>query len=195
MLAHQHGFISNIEADHSERPAGLKNNLRGLGIVVNVGFGGSVYVSSADGAAHEDDFFDQWNDGGVFLNGQCDVGERADGQESDLMRGGVNHFYDQVGAPAGVGFAFAGRKLNVGQAVFTVPELGGDELLKEGVLRASGDQHVATVGKRDHAKRVFQTLRSGDVAGNYGEGKNVQFRGIEGQHDCQGVVGTGGSVH
>ena len=40
-------FVADIEADHGEGPSGLKNNLRGFGIVIDVGFGGGVHIAAA----------------------------------------------------------------------------------------------------------------------------------------------------
>ena len=39
-------FVADIEADHGQRPASLKNNLRGFRVVEDVGFGGGVDVAA-----------------------------------------------------------------------------------------------------------------------------------------------------
>ncbi len=63
-----------------------KDDLRGFGIVVDVGFGGSVDVAAGDRAAHEDDFLHERNDGWIFFDRERNVGERADGHERDFVR-------------------------------------------------------------------------------------------------------------
>ena len=52
----------------------LEDDLRCLGIVINVGFSRRIYVSAADRASHQDDFFDKRHDGRIFLHGQCHIG-------------------------------------------------------------------------------------------------------------------------
>src|SRR6266850_96565 len=75
MLAAKERLVSNVETDHGQRPARLKNNLGGFGVVVDIRFGRGVDVTALDGAAHEDDFLDERDDGGIFLNRERDVGE------------------------------------------------------------------------------------------------------------------------
>src|SRR5882672_11223549 len=88
---------------------------------------------------------------------------------------GTDEFDDQVGAEARVHFALAGRQLDVGEAVFPVPELGGDKFLEERMLCAGSDGNVATIGERNHAEGVFQALLGGGVAGDDGDGADVQL--------------------
>jgi len=109
------------------------------------------------------------------LDGEGDVGERTDGNESDFMRRGVHQFDDEVGAPAGVDFAFAGREVDIGEAVPAVPELGGDQLLKERMLSAGGDGDVTAIGQGDHAQGVIETLLGSDVSGDDGDRADVEF--------------------
>ena len=174
-----------------KRPARLENDLGGFGIVVDVGFGRGVDVAAGDRASHEDDFFDQGNDGGIFENGQRDVGQRPDRNQRDLMRRGVHHLDDEVRPEARIHFAFAGRQFDVGQTILAVPELGRDELLKERMLRPGGDRNVAAVGERNHPQRILQALTGGHVSGDHGDGAHIQFGRIQRQHQGQGVVGTG----
>ena len=56
-----------------------------------------------------------------------------------------------------------------------MPELGGNEFLKERMLRATGDRNVAAIGKRNHAQSVLEALFGGDVAGNDGNGADIQL--------------------
>jgi hypothetical protein len=191
VLAGEKRFVANVEADHGERPAGLEDDLRGFGIVVDIGFGGRVHVAALEGAAHENDFLDERNDGWIFLEGERDIGERADGNERDFMRHSVDQLDDEVGPVTRVDFAFAGGKLDIGEAIFAMPEFSGDELLKKRLLGASGDGNVATIGERNHTKRVLKALFGGDIAGNYGNGANIELGRIEREHESHGIIGAG----
>src|SRR5882724_4880590 len=194
MLAAEEGLVTDVETDHGEWPAGLKDDLGGLGIVIDVCFGCSVDVSAFDGPAHENDFLDERYDGGIFLYCERDIGEWADGDERDFVRGAADELDDQIGAEARVHLALAGRQLDIGEAVFPVPELGGDELLEERMLCAGSYGDFAAIGERNHAEGVFQTLLGGGVAGNDGDGADVQLRRMERQHEGHGVIAAGVGV-
>jgi len=71
-----------------------------------------------------------------------------------------------------------------------VPELGGDQLLKERMLSAGGDGDVTAIGQGDHAQGVIETLLGSDVSGDDGDRADVEFGGIEGEHDGHGIVGA-----
>ncbi len=88
----------------------------------------------------------------------------------------MHHLDNQIGAEAGVYFAFAGRQFDIGETVFTVPELSGDQFLKKRVLRSGCYRDVAAIGQGDHAQRIFQPLLRADVAGHDGNGADVEFR-------------------
>src|ERR1700676_1373050 len=79
MFACEERLVADVEADHGQRPAGLKHDLRGFWIIIDVGFRGGVYVAAFDRATHQDDLFDQRHDRRIFLDGERDIGERADG--------------------------------------------------------------------------------------------------------------------
>ena len=95
------------------------------------------------------------------------------------------------GPKRGSAVHFEGGVGNVGEAVRAVPELGGDELLKERMLRATGDGNVASIGERDERERVLQALRCGHVAGNHGQRSNVELGRIQREEDGNRVVGAG----
>lgn len=124
------------------------------------------------------------------MDGQGDVGERTEGNKSDFMRRGVHQFDDKVGAPAGVDFAFAGREVDIGEAVPAMPELGGDQLLKEGMLCAGGDGDVTAIGQGNQTQGVIETLCASDVSRDDGDRADVELGGIEGKHDGHGIVGA-----
>ena len=132
---------------------------------------------------------------GSFSKRQSDIRERSDGDQRDFVRIGMNHFNDQVGGPARIEFAFAGREIDIAQAVFAVPELRGDQLLEKRMLRSGGDGNVATIRERDELHGVFETLRGSDVSGDDGEGADVEFRGVQREHDGHGVVGAGVGIN
>ena len=191
VLFREQRLVAYIETYHGERPSGLEDDLRGFGVVGDVGFGGGVDIAAGDRASHDDDFLHERNDGGIFADGERDVSERANRHERDFMRRGVNHFDDEVGGEPRVGLALARGEFDVGKAVLAVPELGGDELLRERMLGAVGDGNIAAVGERDHAESILETLRLDYVSGHDGERTDVEFGRVEREHDGHGVVGAG----
>src|SRR2546422_6862173 len=126
-------------------PACLKDDLRSLGIIVNVSFRGCVHVAAGNRASHEYDFLHQRNNGGILEHGERDVCQRAYRNQSDLMRQPVHHLDDEIRSKPGVNFALARRKLNVGKTVFAVPELRRNQLLKERMLGAGSNRDIAAI--------------------------------------------------
>ncbi len=63
------------------------------------------------------------------------------------MRRGMHHLNDEVGPEVRIHFTFAGRQFDIRQTILAVPELGGDEFLKERMLRSRRDWNVAPVGQ------------------------------------------------
>ena len=103
----------------------------------------------------------------------------------------MDHLNDQVGAETRIGFTFGGREVDVGEAVGAMPELGGDEFLKQRVLRAAGDGDIAAIGERSQLERILQTLFGFHVTGDDGKGAYVKFGRSEREHDGDGVIGAG----
>src|SRR5271154_2301346 len=48
ILPGEEGFVADLEAHHGQRPAGLKDNLRGFGVAIDVGFRGRVHIATRD---------------------------------------------------------------------------------------------------------------------------------------------------
>ena len=71
-----------------------------------------------------------------------------------------------------------------------MPELGGDQLLKQRVLGAAGDENVTAIGERDELQGVFQALLRGHVAGDDGESAHIQLRRIQREKNGERVVGS-----
>ena len=187
-------LVADFEADHGHRPACLEDDLRRFGIVIDVGFGGGVDVAAGDRAAHEDDFLHERNDGRILFDRERDIGERADGYQRDFVRRGVHQLDDEIGTEAGVDLALAGRQFDVGQAVLAVPELGGDQLLKERMLCSGGDGDIAAVRERDHAQGIFEAHFRGDVAGHDRDGADVEFGRIRAPASGPSASSEPGSV-
>src|SRR6184192_3977796 len=108
LLWAEKSFVADVESDHGHGPAGLEDDLGGFGVVVDIGFSGGVHVAPGDRTTHEDDFLYQRNDRRIFFDGQRNIGERADGDESDFVRRDVDQLNDEVGAEARIDFALAG---------------------------------------------------------------------------------------
>ena len=107
------------------------------------------------------------------------------------MRILVNHFNNEVGTEAGVGFAFRGRQLNICQPILAVPELSRDQLLIQRMLCPSRHQNVAASGQGDDLQSIFQTLRRGHIARHHGERLNFELRGIQCKQDRHRIIGSG----
>jgi hypothetical protein len=106
----------------------------------------------------------------------------------------VHYLNDEIGCKTRVYLAIAGWQVDIGQTVLAVPELGGNELLKERVLSSGGDRYVAAVGEGDEAQGVVETLSCGDISGNYGDAADIELGRVEGEHESHGVVGAGVGV-
>src|SRR5207302_11370754 len=104
---------------------------------------------------------------------------------------GVYHLDDEIRSKMPVDFALAGRKLNIGQAVFAVPEFRRSQFLKEGMLRACGNWYIATICQRDHAQGVLQPLSGSHVARYDGDCTHVQLWRLERERQSYGVIGAG----
>lgn len=98
---------------------------------------------------------------------------------------------DEIGAKARINFALAGRQLDICKTVLAVPELGGDQLLKERVLGSGSDRNVAAVGEREHAEGVVQALGRDDVSGDHGNGADVELGRVKREHEGQRIIGAG----
>ena len=107
------------------------------------------------------------------------------------MRRGVHHLDDEVRPEVRIHFALAGRQLDIRQPILAMPELGGDEFLKERMLRSGRDGNVAAVSQRNHPQCVLQSLAGSYVSRDDGDGANVQFRRIQRQHQGQRIVSSG----
>ena len=189
LAGHERAF-ADVGAKHGDGPSGIEDNLGGFGIVVDVGFGRAVDVAAGDGPSHNDDVFHQRHHGRIFGNSEGDVGERADWDQRDLMRIFMHEFDDEIGAETGVGFAFGRGQFDVGQTILPVPHFGGDQLLRQRMLRTPGDPNVTAAGQGNELKSVLQSLPGDDVAGNHRQGLDFEFGRIQRQQDCHGIVGA-----
>src|SRR5258708_34776578 len=77
-------FGGYVQAHHCEWTAGIEDDARGFGIYVEIEFGGGSDVAAAEGAAHDDDGFDERGDGRIGFENRGDVGERADGDDGNF---------------------------------------------------------------------------------------------------------------
>jgi len=77
-------FVGYVQANHGERNARIEDDARGFGIHVEIEFGGGSDVAAAEGAAHDDDGFDERGDGRIGFEDRGDVGERADGDDGNF---------------------------------------------------------------------------------------------------------------
>jgi hypothetical protein len=94
----------------------------------------------------------------------------------------VHQLDDQVGPEARIRVAPRGQ-FDISQAVFSVPELGGDELLRQRVLRSARHRNIAAVGQRRQLERVFEAHLRGHVSRHHRNRLYLHFRRVERQQD------------
>ena len=181
-------FVANLESHHRQRPSCLKDDLCGFRIVIDVGFSGGIHVAPADGAAHQNDFLHQRDDGRIFLDGEGDVRERPYRHERNFMRRFVHKLNDQIGTKTRVHLALAGRQFDIRQSILAMPELGGDQLLKQRMPRSSRHWNIAPLRQRDHPQRVLEPHVGGHVSRDHGDRAHVEFSRVQREHERQRVV-------
>ena len=151
-------------------PLGVGRGWRGGGRV-----GEGRAVAAADGAAHEDDLLEEFEGGGVAIDGGLDGGERAEGDEGDLVWmgfDGVEQEGDAVGTDAGSGETLGEGALGEGA--------GG------GGGRAGGDGDGGVAGVGEQAGE--QAGAEGGVAEGGGDAEEVELGGLQEECDGEGVV-------
>ncbi len=81
------GCLGDVEAAHHDRAVGAENQVGRLRVVEHVGLGCRRRVAGHEGvAAHQNDAREMAGKIGAQEQGEGDVGEGADGYESDLTR-------------------------------------------------------------------------------------------------------------
>jgi hypothetical protein len=137
---------------------------------------------SFERAAHQDDAVDSIFDAGFEAQGEGYVRERADGDERDLFFRRQQGFDDEVdGAAAGVG----GRLF----AILYGFELAGfleDGGVEEGFADARQQRDVLTVVEAEFFPGELRAI--GDVAEDGGDSADIEFGGLQGQGEGNGVV-------
>ncbi len=79
----------------------------------------------------------------------------------------MHHLDDEIGAEARIRLAFRRRQLHSGEAVLAVPELRGDQLLVERVLRPRRNRDIAASRQGHDLERVLQALCRLHIAGHH----------------------------
>ena len=180
------GEAGGVEGVEGEGDAGGEELLGAGDAVADVplgvwrrGWGGGVgegwAVAAVDGAAHEDDLFEEAEGGGVAVDGGLDGGEGAEGDEGDLVgvgADGVEQEGDAVGVDGGGGDALGEGALGEG---------GG-----RGGGGAGGDEDVAVAGIGEEAGK--EAGAEGGVAEGGGDAEEVELGGLEEEGDGEGVV-------
>src|SRR5690242_11325782 len=98
---------------------------------------------------------------------------------------------DEVRSKARIDFAFAGWQFDVRQAILSMPELSGDEFLKQWMLRPRRNWNVTTIRERNHPQRILEPLYRRHIAGNDRDGAHVQLWRVKREHQRHCVVGSG----
>ena len=136
------------------------------------------------GTAHDDDLFDFVRDARVFLQGQGDVGQRANRHEDDFARVLIDLLDDEIGRAQMMRFE-VGRVFNrdVAKAVFTMNEIReAVRRLLERYACAFGDGDVFVLEQIEQVACIGGGLIHRHIAKNGGQADEFDF----GVVDCVG---------
>ena len=134
--------------------------------------------------------FDQRRNRRIFRNRQRDISQRPHRNQRDLVRILVNHLDDEIRTKPRVRLAFRRWQLDVRQPILPVPELRGDQLLIQRMLRPSRDRNVAAPRQRNDLQRILQSLLRVHVAWHYRQRLHFELRRIQSEDDGHGIVGA-----
>ena len=168
--------------------AGVEDGGGGLGVNVEVELGGGGDVAGGRGAAHEDDLLDELRDLRGGAEGQSDIGERADSDERDLAGVRADDAGDEVDGVLFDGLDAGDGEVNTGEAVFAVGVGGGDGAADERMGGSAGDGNFGAAGDLDQTEGVGERGFERDVAGDRGDGLDVELFRVHGQQEGEGVI-------
>jgi hypothetical protein len=204
-------------------PGGAEGDAGGFGIEPEVelvaGMGCELGVGGLRGeaAAHDEDALGELGEVGVDGEGKGDVGERAGGEDGDLVGVGVDLADEEVGGVFVEGLG-GGRALYLGgKIVWTVIGLGagfggqvppgavpgegaGEGLLEVGFLLGAeegedgsgNDGDIGAVDELKHAEGVLDLFGLPGVAADHGDAEDLHLGGLEEDHHGH-LVGAGGT--
>ena len=184
---------AEMPADEFDGKRAADDSAGGIGIAPDIVFGSGRYVAFATGiAAHDEEAGDVAGEVRAQVEGQGEIGKRADGDDDDAEIG-FDGMDDGVDGVKLFGSAMPGSVAAIGEAVFAVEPVGGRVGASERFFGADedGDWRVAEFGD---VKGVAGGLRDGDVSGDGGDGADVDVRMTESHEKGDGVVGGGVGV-
>ncbi len=136
-------------------------------------------MNSAEGAAHDDDGFDERGDGRIGFEDRGDVGERADGDNGNFAWIRADDATDEFSGGFGDGLEFRFGEIHAAEAVVPVSIFSGDQAANERRGGSGGDGNVGAAGDFDEAEGVGKSEGERNVAADGGDGFDVKFGGAE----------------
>ena len=133
---------ADIQTGENDRPTCADNDLGGMGIMIEIGFSCRGDVTRAvNRAAHDDHLFNQFSDLRFQKICHSDIGQRTNGNKSDLVRMRKNTLY-----------TFGGTRLPY-ICLSPSPKDEGDILIRRGEVAA--DRPSIVLPGKDHALEGF----------------------------------------
>lgn len=184
----EHGVAAaEVPPDKFDRKTTAGDHARGFRIAPDVVLGGRRDVAfTARGATHDDAAADFGGDSGAFFQGESDVGQRSEGDQ-DETGVGLNDGDDGVGGVLAFRSARGRRITAIAEAVAAVEPVCAVMRAGEWFFGAgeNGDGGIAELGG---VQGVGGGLGYRDVAGDGGDGENVDVGIAESHDEGDGVV-------
>ena len=168
----------------------------GMGIDVNVEFGGRRHVAGSGGATHEDDFANLRHDAGRADDGRGDVGERpGGGQGHSAVRRRQQGLDDEVDGVHVVQRHHRIAEAGAIEAGLAVDLLGRHQGPFERRRAAGVNADIGASGQLANASRVGLGEGQGHVAGDGRDTQHVELnRRGEGEQERHGIVVAGVAI-
>ena len=143
----------------------------------------------ADRPAHDDQFLDGMHDARLFADGKRHVGQRSNGEQTDLTWFGEKAFDEVID---GVGFHDLRSRLGQGGLSHSARSVDGFARLvrhSDERKRASlCDGDVTCIRHFQHRQGIARGFGKGDISLHRGQGFEFDFRGSEREQKRQRVI-------
>ena len=184
---------AEMPADQFDRELATDDGAGRFGIAPDIVFGGGSDVTFAAGiAAHENEARNVASEVRAQFERQRDVGERADSNDHDAGIG-FNGLQDSVDGVKLFGDAVLRSITAIGEAVFAVEPVGRSVRACQRLGGANVDRRFG-VAEFGDVEGVARSLVDGDIAGDGGDGAEVDVRVAKGHENGDSVVGGGVGV-
>jgi len=190
------GSLGDVEPGHGDRAVGTEDDVRGLGVVDDVGLGGRAGVAADECCTtHQDDLGHVTRERRLDEHGQSDVGERTDGHDRHLARVPHHGVDDEMRSIHRHRRTTWGREVGVALTVGAVDEVGRTpEVHRQWPRRAACDGNVGPIPDLEQTERVDGGDVDRRIAEHRGERDEIELGSGERVEDGHRVVDTGVGV-